>query len=441
MKKLLSVFMAVLMLVSSVAVVGVSAADGYAAKNPITDSFSTYNEYEAENKDKTVYGFDYDFIYDTSESYVDWKKLDIRFEEGGFPIQSTRESISLGIGNMNSYLKRLMNSFFLGGKLYTDEYAVDLINFFGKLVNPNFEPVSKAFESNTTPNEYDFYDLIAVKSGLADVIQTNWIDAGIEFKNFLVAFGVDLSDIVSTDFVKGKPVARVLIMSIINTLLGYGPLEYAIRTLETLSASYSSSLYRATTSLFSMKISQGKPQKQSNGQIKRVEYSVDELKSVQGLLTYAFDGIIDYDFFRFPDAKIATTSDRAEKLLFLMIYFAINYKYNDNAAVVDGFADKIYDFFCEGKRYKTGGYDKKRITEVVQNISKMIDIALKGDISLESIDMLDSLMEENLDKAPDDILTQVKNWLSKIMRKIADYFDYLLKLFTGEIKYGESILD
>ncbi len=439
MKKFLSILMAVAVILSSVSVFGVSAAEGYAAKNPITDSFSSYDEFISENADKEIYGYDYKFLYEEAIG-VDWSKLNIWTNKMGYPVQSTAESISLAASDMNSYLKRVINNYFIGERLYTEEYAIGLINFFGKMINPNFVEVNKAFDRDTTPNESDFYDIIAVKSGFADMIQLNWCDKGVNFKPFLTAFGVDLSKILNSDFQKGKPVARALLGTIINTLISFGPIDYAMMILGKLSSDYSTVLYEATTSLFSLKINCGKPVRNGN-QIGRTEYSVEELKSVSGFLTYAFDGIIDYDFFKFPDSRVSVSQSNPEKLLFYMMYFAINYRYNNNADFIDSLAGKITTFLTEGNRYMTAGYTYEEICAITQKIPGMVDMIFKGDVTAENVEMLAGLTQENLDSFSGDLGTQLKNWLSKILRKISDYIDYLFKLFTGEIKYGESLLD
>ena len=439
MKKLLCVFMAVMMILSSVAVIGASAADGYAARNPIDSDFYSYQDFIAKHGDKKVYGYTYDFLYE-SGSLVDWSKLDIRFEKMGLPAQSTRESISLAVGNMNSFLKRVMNSYFLGEKLYTEEYALDLINFFGKLIYADFEPVTKAFDNTTTPNEFDFYEIVAEKSGIAKLIQQNWCNSGVDFKPFLRALGVDLSDIVNSDFKKGLPIAKALIQGAVNTLIGLGPLEFAIQVLETFSSAYSSVLYEPTVELFADKIKQGKPVREG-GNVTRVAYTADELKSVQGLLSYAFDGILDYDFFKYPDARVGGSAEAPERLLYLMMYFAINYRYNSNKSFVDGISANITNFLIGGGRYSRAGYTYEEIVDITGRITKMVDIIFKGDITLDSVEMLSGLTQENLDATPDDILTQIRNWFVKLVRKVTDYIDYLFKLFSGEIKYGESLID
>ncbi len=440
MKKLLSVFLAAIMIFSSAAVIGASAADGYAAKNPITDNFSTYYEFMDENKDKEIFGYTPEFLYE-SNAYVDWSKLDIRFSANGLPTQSTDGSFALAFGNINAYLKRVMNSFFLGQKLYTEEYAVDLINFFGKLINPNFVPVTRAFETNVNPNDYDFFETIAVKSGLADAIQNSWCDMGVDYTAFFKVFGANVDDIVSNKRNHGKYIAKAFVEGVVGTFIGVGPLEYAFGVLENLSTSYSSTVYKAATNLFSRKIAAGKPDRKADGTVERTEYTVAELNSVDGFLTYVFDGVLDYDFFRFPGSRISAAKNRNEQQLFLYMYFAINYKYKNNSKAVDSFASKINEFFFVDGRYSKAGYSYEEISDVTKNISKIVDVVFKGNITDDSVSFIQSLLETNLEETPNDIFNQFKSWLSKIMRKIADYFDYLLKLFSGDINYGESIID
>ena len=193
MKKLLCIFMAVMMLISSVSVIGASAADGYAAKNPITDSFDSFEEFVDENGDKEIYGYTYKFLYE-EKGAVDWSKLAIYFDKAGVPSQSTRRSISLAFSNINNHFKRLMTNFFGGDRLYTEEYATDIANFVGKMVYPDFKETTVSFPNGVTPNEDDFYKFVADASGIVPLIQTNWIDKGIDFKSFFKEIGTGIKN-------------------------------------------------------------------------------------------------------------------------------------------------------------------------------------------------------------------------------------------------------
>ena len=431
--------MAVMMLFSSVAVIGASAADGYAAKNPITDSFDSYEEFVDENGDKEIYGYTYKLLYEEN-GVIDWTKLAIHFEENGVPAQSTRSSISLALSNMNNHFKRLMTNFFGGSKLYTEEYATDMANFIGKMLYPDFKEVTVQFPNGTTPNEDDFYKFVADASGIVPLIQNNWINAGIDFKVFFKAFGIDTASIVSHTYSDGRKMGATLIKGAVNYMLSYGPLEAMYKVLDAFTCNYFT-LYESASALFSLKINAGKRVSgtDANGNVNRRAYTAEELNSVNGLLSFVFDGVTDYEFFDFPRERIVGEADKPEKLLFLMMYFAINYRYKNNADVVNGFAQKLKAFAINGNRYKTAGYSKKEIEAAVEKIPSMIDIIFKGDITLDAVTMLDSLTQENIDETPNDIFTAFKNWLSKIMRMISDYFDYLLKVITGEHQYGQPM--
>lgn len=439
MKKLLCVFMAVMMLFSSVAVIGVAAADGYAAKNPITDSFDSYEEFVDENGDKEIYGYTYKLIYE-DKGAIDWSKIDIHFEKDGIPAQSTRSSISLALSNMNNHFKRLMTNFFGGSKLYTEEYATDIANFIGRMLYPDFKSVTVKFPGGTTPNEDDFFKFVADASGIVPLIQTNWIDANIDFKAFFKAFGIDTNSIISHTYSDARKMGATLIKGAITYMLSYGPLEAMYRVLDEFTCNYFS-LYETASALFRLKINAGKrvPGTDANGNVNRRAYTADELGSVEGLLSFVFDGVIEYEFFTFPRARIALENDKPEKLLTLMMYFAINYRYKNNAAVIDRLAQKIKSFIYEGGRYSGAGYSYEDITAATDKIDPIIDVIFKGDITLDTVSLISALTQEHIDETPNDIFTAFMNWLSKIMRMISDYFDYVLKVITGEHQYGQPM--
>ncbi len=439
MKKLLCIFMAVMMLISSVSVIGASAADGYAAKNPITDSFDSFEEFVDENGDKEIYGYTYKFLYE-EKGAVDWSKLAIYFDKAGVPSQSTRGSISLAFSNINNHFKRLMTNFFGGDRLYTEEYATDIANFVGKMVYPDFKETTVSFPNGVTPNEDDFYKFVADASGIVPLIQTNWIDKGIDFKSFFKAFGIDTNAIISHKYTDARAMAATVIKGAVNYMMAYGPLEAIYRVLEAFTTSYYT-LSEATTALFSLKINAGKRTGGTDayGQPNRREYTAEELDSVEGLLTYVFDGVTEYEFFRIPRMKMLEVSDKPEKLLCLMMYFAINYRYKNNADVVGRFLPMLNAFVYNGNRYKSADYSKEEIDAAAEKFGPIIDIIFKGDITLDSVTMISALTQEHIDETPNDIFTQFKNWLSKLMRKISDYFDYVLKVLTGEHQYGQPM--
>ncbi|MBR5437844.1 MAG: hypothetical protein IKV21_02900, partial [Clostridia bacterium] len=190
MKKLLCIFMAVLMVFSSAFVFGASAAEGYAARNTL-EKFDSYSDFVAKNGDKEIFGFTYDTLYE-SNSFVDWTKLDISYSSENGPVYYDKGAFSLAFGDISAYLKRVTAFFFSGDRLFSEENALNITNFIGKMINPDFKEVTYMFGTSVTPNEEDFFLQIAKQSGLGDIMQNNWCGKGPDFfKPFLSAFGGD----------------------------------------------------------------------------------------------------------------------------------------------------------------------------------------------------------------------------------------------------------
>lgn len=440
MKKILCVLLAVMMIFSSVAVMGASAAGGYVTENPVTDSFSSYDEFAAENENKEIYGFTYDFLYE-SDGIVDWDKISIHNDVQGIPVPVSADRFEGIVDDMAYYAKRITINYFGGEKIFSEEYALAIINFLGKLLYPDFAEVTSAsaFKNGTTPDEDTFYRGIVEDSRIWEVVDNAWIKTGIDYEDFLYAFGADLTHMTESDSHKPKAVAKALVKGMVSSFIAFGPIDFAYRLLDTFSTGYSATatLYESTTALFSMKIAACEDLRNAEGQI-----SVNKLKSMEGLLSYAFDGITDYEFFDFPTERMASSQfAKCDKYLWLLMYFAINYRYQDNASVVDGMAAKLNRFLTNWDRYSRAGYSYDEAVAVSGNLSKIIDVIFKGDISDDTMTFINSLSSENISELPNDIFTQFKNWLANLMKKIADYFDYIVKLLSGDRIYGDTVLD
>lgn len=420
MKKILCVLLAVIMVFSSAFIMNASAAS-YVVTNPI-EKFSSYDELINYQPDKEVYGYTVDYLYNSS-LYVDWSKLNISYLQDGNTVKTDKGEWALAKADMNSYLKRIVNNLYSGDKLYTEEYATVLVNFFGNLVYPNFTEKSVSFGTNETPNEDEFFKIVAVESGLSEVIQANWCnDPDIDFKSLLSALGVVVQNIPDNRFGNGVHMATEFVRGIVNSFIANGPIDFAINYLWTFSKSYEAALYKPVTALLSLKINAG-------------SYSPEELRSMDGILNLLFGNMTAYRFVKFPTSRLTNALDQTEASLFLMMYFAINYQYGNNADVVDGLVSKL-----DSIDWSSGGYDSNAVNLIKSNISGMVECIFKGNISIESINMINNLTEENMDSVPTDIFSSLRNYFAKIFRRIADYFDYLIKLFNGDIKYGEDLI-
>lgn len=416
MKKVLCIVLSVIMIFSSFSVFSVSAA------NNIVNPLHTYYSYEElidYQGDVEVYGYSVDYLYNQT-LYVDWSELSIMYDGENM----TKNQLALVKSDINSYTRRILYNMYGGNKFYTDENATKLSNFIGKILNPNFIDVYVDFGSTVTPNEDDFYEAVAVNSGLADLIQNTWCsNLSINFDEFLTAFGVNLGGIFDYERSNGTYLATELLKAAASDILNNGLIDYIIGLLRSFSFGYTSTLRDATKALLTKKL---------NGA--DFEYTEEFINSVEGLLTICFYNITDYEFIKFPTRRIVNSTDSVESILFIMMYFAINNKYKGNEAVVNGLAYKL-----NSVNFAAGGYNSSEIKEIKKNLGLMIDWVLKGNVTDEALALMTSLTNSNMSELPNDLLSKIRNSFASIIRKIADYFDYLFKLFSGEIQFGDPI--
>ena len=71
-------------------------------------------------------------------------------------------------------------------------------------------------------------------------------------------------------------------------------------------------------------------------------------------------------------------------------------------------------------------------------ISALVDGFLLGDFESAVDEAIIPLYKENIVAVENTLLDRIKNAFLVLMKKIADYFDYLRKLFNGEIQYGQG---
>ena len=67
------------------------------------------------------------------------------------------------------------------------------------------------------------------------------------------------------------------------------------------------------------------------------------------------------------------------------------------------------------------------------NINDIIDALLLGDVS-HLVVKLTELVSYNIQEAPNDWLSALKNAIASFFKKIVDYFDNLFKFLAGEIE-------
>ncbi len=357
-------------------------------------------------------GLTVDYLY-TNSTQLFWEQVTVE-----------KSDIALASANLNSYLKRILTNLYGGFKLYTSENATAIANFLGNLFYPNFTEVKINFTGTEQVDEEDFYEAIVLYSGFGELLQRNWCDQGlIDFRPVLTTFGLPLDSILNSEYKDGQRLGAKLLSAFVTRVLGEGPINVLIDLIQVFSKTYMVFLYEPVEALFRMKINSG-------------IITENELKTMDGLVNLiannnhydASEPVEDQNlqFVDWPVMRFKNSRDTTETFLYFLMYANINSQYRRNAEVIEGYKETI------NSMASTDITDEEKA-----RICSILDVLLKGDLTAVVSD-LSNLFKENLDAIPSDIFTSFANTISRFLKKIADYFDYLYKLFTGEIKYGQD---
>ena len=179
-----------------------------------------------------------------------------------------------------------------------------------------------------------FYETIAEKSGLKELIQKNWCNSPrLNYKPLLYTLGVNFEDFPAPerDIYDAKYVSRILLSSIISSVMSFGPVNYLLDVIWAFSRTYAIFLYEPIKALFSVKISSGLIQE-------------DELKTFKGLLNLIFNNNNSADtsklqFITPPSRRFATSVDTTELFLYVIIYLNLVGKNGNNPTVIENIAE------------------------------------------------------------------------------------------------------
>lgn len=342
-------------------------------------------------------GISVDYLYNSSNQLF-WSNVSV-----------SKDDVALAMGNLNTYLRRELNDKYGGFNLFTmvdnkaSIYATNIANFLGNLFYPDFTPVTIQFTSSETVTEDEFYGAIVEKSGFGDILQYNWCNQGrVDFRPLLEIWGLDLDNVLKSEFKDGYRLGKKLIPAVINKFLSEGPVNALAEIINIYSKSYIVYLYDAMVALFSMKISAG-------------VVDPEELKTMEGLVNLIVnnnnpDDLSKLQFVTMPTKRFRIAEDKTELFLYLLLYANINCRYKNNTEVINSMK----------------GDDER--------INTMIDVLLKGDLNDFVMDLGD-LFKENLQEAPNDIFTSLINTIAKYIQKIMNYFDNLFAIITGEKEF------
>lgn len=269
-----------------------------------------------------VGGVSLGFIYNSTEA-LDWNKM--AFDAS---------TIYLVMGNLNVYFKNLIFNEFSDTDKYNSANATWLANkivdiFFGPTAPDVSVTLSKTGDVDVFVEEIIF----ACRSGftsLIELIQTNWVDAKINFWPVLYALGVDLYDIY--DKTSAKEILEETLKALIVDFLEK-PVYTFLDIFWAFARSYKNFMVTPMAAALSTRISEG-------------AITVEQLDAPHNLFNLIFNNNINTDtshlqFLTIPYQRFAVAVDRTECFYYAMIYMILLGSYGNNGTVFDGYKSYI----------------------------------------------------------------------------------------------------
>ncbi len=411
--------MALVMLVSCVGVIGASAQEGYIHKNEVPQ-FDNLNQIYNE----TVYGVTVDFLYN-STSALDWSQVTLNNAQSETLVPLS--DFALMKGNINTFLKSFFIENYLGELLLTERNATILTNLIGNLFYPDYENKTVKFPGSIALNDTEFFTLVVKESGLDVIIQNNWCYSGIDFMSFMVMLGVNKANVLEREYVDGEALGVHLLKGIYRRMIeNIGPVNYLFEVFNNLKGSYNSmnSAYaQSINALFALRLNTGK-----------------SIETITDLLNMIFNGMDPdktdkYQFAPMPLTRMQITTDATENLYYIIAYTALNYKYKNNAAVVSNYLENTLPAYLKTVDTNFGN------EEVIKNslaIQRMMKAFLTGDLDTATYQWGLDLSSESLNTTKNDLFSLIKNSIAGFFRRIAEWFDNWLKVFSGEKEFGKA---
>ncbi len=461
MKKTLSVLLALMMLLSCFSAFPVSAetgglADMLYSEETIAEAETALGYFKVENlpyridsfkefrdssawDNVTLMGIDLDFLYSGKGSLL-WSELDVflKDENGklvygadGLPVKLiSEEDISLAFTNVGLYLQKVLYNQYGGLNMFTVDNAVGLANIIGKIFFPDFVELDpdnfRNYFTNEVPSANEFYKAAATLSGLDRLIDTNWIVRGKGFCQPVVeALGGSYITFLDEYYTDGLLLSSKILEAMVKKLLTVGPIDFAYDLINIFASPSYDITYRVPVlALFTHKIP-----------VLGAYITESELNSFNGLLRlifcnadcYSSNSGANYKFcpIDFPTERISATSDKEEVLIYLYYYLNLCGRYKDNREYFDNIITSV--------RLSSKFSDDDKI-----KLEALINGFFLGDFDSAIKDAIIPLYKDNITTASTNLFDRIKNAFMTFLKKIADYFDYLRRIFSGELDYGQG---
>lgn len=382
----------------------------------------------------------YDLYY--SQAPVFWNSL-----AGSTANGSVKSDLAVVKASINTYLLSLLKKIIgtVGDvQLYTAENAERFTNYIGQLINADFDKVSLKGDKYST--EDGFYSAVVELSGLANVIQLNWIDSPrVNYKSLLNALEFDYDDealLGAYNKQKGDVIAKVLLKSIVKRVLEVGPLEYLLKVLSKMSVSYPLTVYEPVEALLHSHVACG-------------SITTDELSTIKGLLNMLSNfnkkdaehiQFIEAPVYRFASATKTTdsatkiTTDTTDMFFYMLMYCNLSGMHKTNATDsdtgriggVDNVKFKLKSYLTKVKAMHEADPSIKDAFKVNENDIKVVDAVIGGFFQADLGKMLTALgtiVSTNIGDLKPNARRTLKEFFANIYKNIANFFDRILNSF------------
>ena len=387
--------------------------------------------------DANLFGFSVNDLYNTSGN-LNWNTINYIVKDEATGVETVINSystFSLARAYTNRYLKnKFTERFGTQGSvdLYTRENFIAVCDFIGNLVNPNYKNLTPADVDVAYTTDKDFYTGIVVKSGLRDIIANNWCNRqDLNYKAVLTLLQFDYDDeemLGDSKIYNADRVSRTLVRSIMKRLVQQGPLDYILDVIGT-AAPYYSVYAPALTALFSAQINANK-------------ITEAELQNLDGILNLLINGnnpkdISKLQLFTLPTAKIQSTYvngavDKTKLYTIFLLYFNLVGKWTTGSRSYTYFNGNslVTEKVAVNNPAVANTYINKTTDAGMASIYKAF---LKADFSAYLSLLTDESakhMEEIKDPAP-IVENALKAYFESILKFFADIFQKIYNSFKN----------
>ncbi len=364
-------------------------------------------------------------------AFIDWGQMSV-----------SKTNVGTLWGELNTFIASYLTANYLqDDTLCTGKNATGIANFIGHLITAGYQDKTINYGTSYVLRK-TFCQDISDTSGLTDAIANGWLTLntvngktayepkkGVDYHPLLIsALGVPIYNkdgsggsmelfeyftTPSKEYLNPSELGGYIVKSVIENAVSEGPIQYLLNVIKRFANGYTIDLYNAVSALLVGKINAGYVTKDAL-------YSDD----FDVLLNTLFNNNNPGDtskmqFIPFPTYYFKKTSDTTDQFMLLLCYTNLLGKHLKNQTSVDKLKTSVQ------KNSDLNGTDKK-------NTKIIIDGMFSGDLSALANSMPE-ISKENFDRVPNTWGWNFLNFFGRFWKTIASFFDGIFKTLKNGI--------